>query len=308
MDAGRRARATASPAGTALALLSRRLWSTANRPWRQEARRGDSSRRSSSRGARRGCVKRLIAPMRPTDRARAAKPVPRRDADHRPHARRGRGFVSGWSAARSSTTPVALADASYTDVCLVVAPDHGLNCATTRGRARRLRLAFAVRTSRSAPRTLPPGEWIAPTRSSSSTATTTCCAHWPRSSAAPATATLYPAGTLLARSNIPPTGPRLALCVVQDGRRHTSRSRRRSGRRRSATRSSAYCWRMPPESTRPAGGCRTRRGSTSWRTRSRADRRRRRFDVVVAEDGVLTCPGAAHRGRGRALAGVILDP
>ena len=120
----------------------------------------------------------------------------------------------------------ALADAGYTDVCLVVAPDHEAMAQhyAGPGAPRRLRLAFAVqdephrhRERRRRRRRRGP----ATTRSSSSTATTTMlCGPWRRSSAAPAPPPRsIRRETLVARSNIPAERIRaFALGVVDDGR------------------------------------------------------------------------------------------
>jgi glucose-1-phosphate thymidylyltransferase len=215
----------------------------------------------------------------------------------------------------------ALADAGYTDVCLVVAPDHD---AIARhyagpGRPRRIRLAFAVQDA-------PIGTADAVAAAEAWTgadpflvingdnyyAVRTLAALAGRAGAATA---LYPVETLVAQSNIPPDRIRaFALGVVEDGRlvriveKPTPEQAAALG---TGALVSMTCWRMPPAIH---AACRrvTRsvRGELELVDAVNALLGQGvRFDVVVAEDGVLDL---SRRGDiaavERALAGVTVDP
>jgi glucose-1-phosphate thymidylyltransferase len=183
-----------------------------------------------------------------TGPARAAEPA-RRDAVTGPMRDAAGAFVSG-----SISRPFldyslsALADAGYTDVCLVVAPDHeamALHYAGA-GRPRRLRLSFAVQEAPigtanavAAAETWTGDDPFLVINGDNYYAVRTLASLVGRAGAATA---LYPAETLLARSNIPADRIRaFALGVVEDGRlaRIVEKPNAGAGGGRSATRSSA---------------------------------------------------------------------
>jgi glucose-1-phosphate thymidylyltransferase len=215
----------------------------------------------------------------------------------------------------------ALADAGYTDVCLVVAPDHEAMAGYYRGAGapRRLSLAFAVQDE-------PIGTANAVAAAEAWTgddsflvingdnyyAVRTLASLVGRGDAA---AALYRAETLVAQSNIPMERIQaFALGVVEDGRlariveKPTPAQAAALG---DAALVSMTCWRMPP-----AIHAACRRVTPSVRGELElvdavnaliADGVR--FDVVVAEDGVLDL---SRRGDvaavARALAGVTVNP
>jgi dTDP-glucose pyrophosphorylase len=215
----------------------------------------------------------------------------------------------------------ALADAGYTDVCLVVAPDHEAIARhySGAGTPRRLRLAFAVQEA-------PIGTANAVAAAEAWTgddpflvingdnyyAVRTLASLVGRPGAATA---LYRAETLLALSNIPADRIRaFALGVVEDGRlariveKPTPEQAAALG---DAALVSMTCWRMPPGIH---AAC--RRVTRSVRGEYElvdavnaliADGVR--FEVAVAEDGVLDL---SRRGDvaavEHALAGVTVDP
>jgi glucose-1-phosphate thymidylyltransferase len=214
----------------------------------------------------------------------------------------------------------ALADAGYTDVCLVVAPDHA---AFARyyggdGRPRRLRLDFAVQDS-------PRGTADAVAAAAAWTgddpflvingdnyyAVPTLRALAGRPGAATA---LFRAETLIAKSNIPPERIRaFALCVVEDGRlvRIVEKPTPDQAAAMRDALVSMTCWRMPPAihdaCRRVAPSVRGEYELADAVTLLLAAGER--MDVVVAEDGVLDL---SRRGDvaavERALAGVTVAP
>ena len=214
----------------------------------------------------------------------------------------------------------ALADAGYTDVCLVVAPDHGAMARhyAGPGRPRRLHLDFAVQEA-------PIGTANAVAAAEAWTgddpflvingdnyyAVPTLASLVGRAGAATA---LYRAETLLARSNIPADRIRaFALGVLEDGRlaRIVEKPTPEQAAALGDALVSMTCWRMPP-----AIHAACRRVTRSVRGEYElvdavnaliADGVR--FEVVVAEDGVLDL---SRRGDvaavAHALAGVTVDP
>ena len=149
----------------------------------------------------------------------------------------------------------ALADAGYTDVCLVVAPDHGAMARhyAGPGRPRRLHLDFAVQEA-------PIGTANAVAAAEAWTgddpflvingdnyyAVPTLAALVGRAGAATA---LYRVETLLARSNIPADRIRaFALGVVEDGRlaRIVEKPTPEQAAALGDALVSMTCWRMPP--------------------------------------------------------------
>ena len=215
----------------------------------------------------------------------------------------------------------ALADAGYTDACLVVAPDHDAIARhySGPGRPHRIRLGFAVQNE-------PIGTANAVAAAEAWTgddpflvingdnyyAVRTLAALTGRAGAATA---LYPVATLVAQSNIPPDRIRaFALGVVEDGRlvriveKPTPEQAAALG---AAALVSMTCWRMPPAIH---AACRRVERSVrgEFELVDAVDAllgQGIRFDVVVAEDGVLDL---SHRGDvaavERALAGVTVDP
>ncbi len=215
----------------------------------------------------------------------------------------------------------ALADAGYTDVCLVVAPDHEAIAEhyAGAGQPRRLSLAFAVQDE-------PIGTGNAVAAAEAWTgddpflvingdnyyAVPTLASLVGRAGAATA---LYPAETLVARSHIPLERIRaFALGVVEDG--HLARIVEKPTPEQTAALGDAAlvsmtCWRMPP-----AIHAACRRVTRSARGEFElvdavnaliADGVR--FEVVVAAEGVLDL---SRRGDvaavERALAGVTVRP
>ena len=209
------------------------------------------------------------------------------DADRRPAARRGRASSRAVSRPFLDYSLSALADAGYTDVCLVVAPDHEAMARHYAGAgqaappAPRLRRPGRRRSARPTPS---PRRRRGPatTRSSSSTATTTMlCARWRRSSGAPARPRRsIRAETLLARSNIPADRIRaFALGVVEDGRlaRIVEKPTPEQAAALGDALVSMTCWRMPPaiHDGLPAGDALGARRARAGRRGQRAHRRRR---------------------------------
>ena len=215
----------------------------------------------------------------------------------------------------------ALADAGYTDVCLVVAPDHEAMARhyAGAGRPRRIRLAFAVQAE-------PIGTANAVAAAEAWTgadpflvingdnyyAVPTLASLVGRAGAATA---LYRTETLVARSNIPPERIRaVALGVVEDGRlariveKPTPEQAAALG---DAALVSMTCWRMPPAIHAACRGVtRSVRGEYELVDAVNAlIGQGVRFEVVVADDGVLDL---SRRGDvaavERALAGVTVDP
>jgi dTDP-glucose pyrophosphorylase len=214
----------------------------------------------------------------------------------------------------------ALADAGYTDACLVVAPDHESMARyyTGAGRPRRLRLAFAVQDE-------PIGTANAVAAAEAWTgddpflvingdnyyAVRTLASLVGRGDAATA---LYRADTLLAKSNIPADRIRaFALGVIEDGR--LARIVEKPTPEQAAALGDAFvsmtCWRMPP-----AIHAACRRVTRSVRGEyelvdavNALIAAGVRFEAVVAEDGVLDL---SRRGDvaavEHALAGVVVDP
>jgi len=214
----------------------------------------------------------------------------------------------------------ALADAGYTDVCLVVAPDHEAMAQHYGGpgKPRRLRLAFAVQeepigtaNAVAAAETWTGDDPFLVINGDNYYAVRTLASLVGRAGAATA---LYRAETLLARSNIPADRIRaFALGVVEDGR--LARIVEKPTPEQTAALGDALvsmtCWRMPP-----AIHAACRRVTRSVRGEYElvdavnaliADSVR--FEVVVAEDGVLDL---SRRGDvaavEQALAGVTVDP
>jgi glucose-1-phosphate thymidylyltransferase len=215
----------------------------------------------------------------------------------------------------------ALADAGYTDVCLVVAPDHEAMARhyTGAGRPRRIRLAFAVQDE-------PVGTANAVASAEAWTgddpflvvngdnyyAVPTLASLVGR--AGPATA-LYRKETLVARSNIPPERVQaFALGVVDDGR--LARIVEKPTPEQAAALGgdalvSMTCWRMPPAIH---AACRavTRSVRGEFELVDAVNAligEGVRFEVVVAADGVLDL---SRRGDVAvvedALARVTVDP
>jgi dTDP-glucose pyrophosphorylase len=214
----------------------------------------------------------------------------------------------------------ALADARYTDVCLVVAPDHE---AMARhyggpGKPRRLRLALAVQdepigtaNAVAAAETWTGDDPFLVINGDNYYAVRTLASLVGRAGAATA---LYRAETLLARSNIPADRIRaFALGVVEDGRlaRIVEKPTPEQAAALGDALVSMTCWRMPP-----AIHAACRRVTRSVRGEYElvdavnaliADGVR--FEVIVADDGVLDL---SRRGDvaavEQALAGVTVDP
>jgi glucose-1-phosphate thymidylyltransferase len=247
--------------------------------------------------------------------AKAMMPItgPRRDA-------RG-AFVSG-----SISRPFldyslsALADAGYTDVCLVVAPDHAAMARhyTGAGRPRRLRLAFAVQeepigtaNAVAVAETWTGDDAFLVINGDNYYAVRTLASLVGRAGAATA---LYRPETLLARSNIAADRIRaFALGVVEDGRlaRIVEKPTPEQAAALGDALVSMTCWRMPP-----AIHAACRRVTRSVRGEYElvdavnaliADGVC--FEVVVADEGVLDL---SRRGDvaavEQALAGVTVDP
>jgi glucose-1-phosphate thymidylyltransferase len=190
----------------------------------------------------------------------------------------------------------ALADAGYTDVCLVVAPDH-------EAMARHNAVAAAETWTGDDPFLVINGDNYYAVR--------TLASLVGRAGAATA---LYRAETLLARSNIPADRIRaFALGVVEDGRlaRIVEKPTPEQAAALGGALVSMTCWRMPP-----AIHAACRRVTRSVRGEYElvdavnaliADGVR--FEVIVADDGVLDL---SRRGDvsavEHALAGVTVEP
>jgi glucose-1-phosphate thymidylyltransferase len=215
----------------------------------------------------------------------------------------------------------ALADAGYTDVCLVVAPDHEAIARYYRGPAapRRLRLDFAVQDA-------PIGTADAVAAAAGWTGSDpflvingdnyygvgTLAALAGRSGAATA---LYRAAELVARSNIPADRIRtFALAVVEDGalaRIVEKPTPEQAAALGGEALVSMTCWRMPPAIH---DAC--RRVARSVRGEFELVdavnlllAAGTRFEVVVAEDGVLDLSRRSDVALvQQALAGVAVAP
>jgi glucose-1-phosphate thymidylyltransferase len=214
----------------------------------------------------------------------------------------------------------ALADAGYTDVCLVVAPDHDAIAAYYRGPGapRRIRLDFAVQEA-------PIGTANAVAAAAGWTgadpflvingdnyyAVRTLASLAGRSGAA---AALYRADALVAQSNIPAERIQaFALCEVVDGRltRIVEKPTPAQAAALPGALVSMTCWRMPPAIH---AACRTIARSVRGEYEL-ADAvtaliaAGERIEVVVAQDGVLDL---SRRGDvaavEQALRGVTVDP
>ena len=214
----------------------------------------------------------------------------------------------------------ALADAGYTDVCLVVAPDHEAIARhySGPGTPRRLRLAFAVQEAPigTADAVAAAEPWTGDDpflviNGDNYYAVPTLASLVGRPGAATA---LYRADTLLAKSNIPADRIRaFALGVVEDGRlaRVVEKPTPAQAAALGGALVSMTCWRMPPEIH---AAC--RRVQRSVRGEYElvdavnaliADGVR--FEVVVAEDGVLDLSRRADVAAvEHALTGVTVDP
>jgi len=214
----------------------------------------------------------------------------------------------------------ALADAGYTDVCFVVAPDHEAMARhyTGAGRPRRLRIAFAVQEE-------PIGTANAVAAAEAWTGddpflvingdnyygVRTLASLVGRAGAATA---LYRTATLLALSNIPADRIRaFALGVVEDGRLARI-VEKPTPEQAAALGDTAFvsmtCWRMPPAIH---AACRqvTRSVRGEYELVDAVDALIAdgvRFEVVVADDGVLDL---SRRGDvaavEHALAGVTVE-
>jgi dTDP-glucose pyrophosphorylase len=214
----------------------------------------------------------------------------------------------------------ALADAGYTDVCLVVAPDHETMARyyAGPGQPRRLRLAFAVQdepigtaNAVAAAETWTGDDPFLVVNGDNYYAVRTLASLVGRPGAATA---LYPLEVLLARSNIAADRIRaFALGVVEDGRlaRIVEKPTREQAAALGDALVSMTCWRMPP-----AIHAACRRVTRSPRGEYElvdavnaliADGIR--FDVVVADDGVLDLSSRGDVAAvEHALAGVTVDP
>jgi dTDP-glucose pyrophosphorylase len=215
----------------------------------------------------------------------------------------------------------ALADAGYTDACLVVAPDHDVMARYYRGagRPRRIRVAFAVQDEPigTANAVAAAEQWTGDDpflviNGDNYYAVPTLASLVGRAGAATA---LYRADTLVARSNIPPERIRaFALGVVEDGglarivEKPTAEQAAALG---DAALVSMTCWRMPPAIHAACRGvARSVRGEFELVDAVNAlIGQGVRFEVVVATDGVLDL---SRRGDvaavERALAGVTVEP
>lgn len=215
----------------------------------------------------------------------------------------------------------ALADAGYTDVCLVVAPDHDAIARHYRGPGapRRLRLDFAVQEEPvgTANAVLAAARWTGADpflviNGDNYYAVRTLAALTGRAGAATA---LYRAEVLVARSNIPADRIRaFALGVVEDG------ALARIVEKPTPEQAAAFggdalvsmtCWRMPPaihdacrRVTRSARGELELVDAVNLLLAAGVH-----FEVVVADDGVLDLSRRSDVALvQRALAGVTVDP
>jgi dTDP-glucose pyrophosphorylase len=214
----------------------------------------------------------------------------------------------------------ALADAGYTDVCLVVAPDHEAMARhySGAGAPRRLRLAFAVQEAAigtadavAAAETWTGDDHFLVINGDNYYAVPTLASLVGRPGAATA---LYRAETLLAKSNIPADRIRaFALGVVEDGRLARVVEKPTPGQAAALDGAlvSMTCWRMPPEIH---AACRqvTRSVRGEYELVDAVNAliaRGVRFDVVVADDGVLDLSRRADVAAvEHALAGVTVNP
>jgi len=214
----------------------------------------------------------------------------------------------------------ALADAGYTDVCLVVAPDHEAMASYYRGPGapRRIRLDFAVQEAPigTANAVAAAADWTGDDpflviNGDNYYAVRTLASLVGRPGAA---AALFQADALVTRSNIPAERIRaFALCEVVDGRlvRIVEKPTPEQAAALPEALVSMTCWRMPP-----AIHAACRRIAKSVRGEyeladavSALIAAGERIDVVVAQDGVLDL---SRRGDvaavEQALRGVTVDP
>jgi glucose-1-phosphate thymidylyltransferase len=214
----------------------------------------------------------------------------------------------------------ALADAGYTDVCLVVAPDHQAiaDHYTGPGRPRRIGLAFAVQEAPrgTADAVLAARDWTGRDPFLVINGDNYYAVRTLRSLAGrPGAATaLFRPEELVARSNIPRDRIQVfALCAVEGGRlvRIVEKPTPAQAAAMPGAFVSMTCWRMPPAIH---DACRavapSVRGELELNDAVNAllDAGER-FDAVIADDGVLDL---SRRGDiapvERALAGVTVDP
>jgi glucose-1-phosphate thymidylyltransferase len=214
----------------------------------------------------------------------------------------------------------ALADAGYTDVCLVVAPNHEAMARyyTGPGTPRRLRLAFAVQeepigtaNAVAAAEAWTGADPFLVVNGDNYYAVRTLASLVGRAGAATA---LYPPDTLLARSNIPADRIRaFALGVVEAGRlaRIVEKPTPEQAAALGHALVSMTCWRMPPAIH---AACRavTRSVRGEYELVDAVNAliaEGVRFEVVVADDGVLDLSGRGDVAAvEHALAGVDVDP
>lgn len=213
----------------------------------------------------------------------------------------------------------ALADAGYTDVCLVVAPDHQAfaDYYTGPGRPRRLRLGFAVQEAPrgTADAVLAAHAWTGRDPFLVINGDNYYAVRTMRSlTGRAAAAALYRPEELVARSNIPRERIQaFALCAVEGGRLVRIIEKPTPAQAASLPDAlvSMSCWRMPPaihEACRAVTP--SVRGELELNDAVNAlIGAGVTFEVVVAEDGVLDL---SRRGDiaavERALAGVTVDP
>jgi glucose-1-phosphate thymidylyltransferase len=214
----------------------------------------------------------------------------------------------------------ALADAGYTDVCLVVAPDHTAMAEYYRGPGapRRLRLDFAVQDAPigTANAVAAAADWTGADpflviNGDNYYAVRTLASLAGRPGAA---AALYRADALVAQSNIPAERIQaFALCEVVDGRltRIVEKPTPAQAAALPDALVSMTCWRMPPGIH---AACRTIAKSVRGEYEL-ADAvtaliaAGERIDVVVAADGVLDLSRQGDIAAvERALRGVTVDP
>jgi glucose-1-phosphate thymidylyltransferase len=214
----------------------------------------------------------------------------------------------------------ALADAGYTDVCLVVAPDHDAMAAYYRGPGapRRIRLDFAVQEAPlgTANAVAAAADWTGADpflviNGDNYYAVRTLASLVGRPGAA---AALFRADALVARSNIPAERIRaFALCAGVDGRlvRIVEKPTPEPAAALPDGLVSMTCWRMPPAIHAACRGIpRSVRGEYELADAvSALIAAGERIEVVVAEDGVLDL---SRRGDvaavEQALRGVTVDP
>jgi glucose-1-phosphate thymidylyltransferase len=214
----------------------------------------------------------------------------------------------------------ALADAGYTDACLVVAPDHRAIAGyyTGPGRPRRIRVAFAVQAAPlgTADAVLAAHDWTGADpflviNGDNYYAVRTMRSLVGRPGAA---AALYRPEELVARSNIPRERIQaFALCAVEGGRlvRIIEKPTPAQAAAMPGALVSMSCWRMPP-SIHDACRAVTRsvRGELELNDAVNAlIDAGVAFEAVTAEDGVLDLSGRGDVAAvQRALAGVTVDP